>query len=105
MTEQNKKTPPTKSEIIAYTAEYADISKKQVDLVLTALENLMEDSLNKNGLFTLPKLLQIKVVEKPATEEREGINPFTREMTIFKAKPARKVIKVSALKRLKNMAL
>ena len=48
-------------------------------------------------------LFKVKVVKKPATKAREGINPFTGEPTIFKAKPARKVVKVLALKGLKDM--
>ena len=47
--------------------------------------------------------MKIKVVRKPATEEREGINPFTKEKTIFKAMPARNVVKISPLKGLKDM--
>ena len=55
------------------------------------------------GMFTVPGLFKVKVVKKPATKAREGINPFTGEPTIFKAKPARKVVKVLALKGLKDM--
>ena len=54
-------------------------------------------------MFTLPGLLRMKVVKKPATKEREGINPFTKEKMIFKAKPASKKVRVLALKNLKSM--
>jgi nucleoid DNA-binding protein len=47
--------------------------------------------------------MKIKVVRKPATKSRKGINPFTGEAMIFKAKPARNVVKVLALKALKDM--
>ena len=47
--------------------------------------------------------MKIKVVRKPATKSRKGTNPFTGEAMIFKAKPARKVVKVLALKGLKEM--
>jgi hypothetical protein len=57
-----------------------------------------------NGVFALPGLLKIMVITKPATPKRKGINPFTKQEQIFKSKPARKVIKVRALKALKDMA-
>jgi nucleoid DNA-binding protein len=55
------------------------------------------------GVFTVPGLMKVKVVKKPATKARKGINPFTGEATTFKAKPARKVVKVQPLKGLKDM--
>ena len=55
------------------------------------------------GLFTMPGLLKIKVVRKPATPARTGINPFTKQETTFKAKPARNVVKLQALKSLKAL--
>ena len=55
------------------------------------------------GVFTVPSLMKIKVVRKPATKARKGINPFTGEETVFKAKPARNVVKVLPLKALKEM--
>ena len=55
------------------------------------------------GIFTLPGLLKIKVINKPATKARKGINPFTGEPAVFKAKPARRVVKVLPLKALKEM--
>jgi nucleoid DNA-binding protein len=54
-------------------------------------------------VFTIPGLCKIVVQRKPATKERQGINPFTGEETTFKAKPARNVIKVRPLKNLKDM--
>jgi len=55
------------------------------------------------GLFTLPGLLKMKVVKKPATKAREGINPFTKEKMVFKAKPASKKVRVLPLKSLKAL--
>ena len=55
------------------------------------------------GVFTVPGLMKIKVVRKPATKARKGVNPFTKEEMMFKAKPARNVVKVLALKNLKTM--
>ena len=55
------------------------------------------------SVFNVVGLLKLKVVRKPATKERPGTNPFTGEATIFKAKPARNVVKALPLKALKDM--
>jgi nucleoid DNA-binding protein len=55
------------------------------------------------GQFTFPGLLKIEVRHKPATKAHKGVNPFTGEETMFKAKPARNVVKIRPLKRLKDM--
>lgn len=95
----------TKSEIYASLAEKNELSRKQVSGVFEALAGLIAGNLGKKGpgIFTVPGLLKLKVVRKPATKEREGINPFTGEKTIFKAKPARNVVKAVPLKNLKAM--
>ncbi len=100
------KEPLTKSAMFSELAERTELSKKQITLVFDELQNLINGHVKRNaaGIFTLPGLLKIKVVRKPATKSRKGINPFTGEPTIFKAKPARNVIKVQALKALKEMA-
>ncbi|MFV1984340.1 MAG: HU family DNA-binding protein [Thiohalomonadales bacterium] len=100
------KEPLTKSVMFSELAERTELSKKQITLVFDELQNLINGHVKRNaaGIFTLPGLLKIKVVRKPATKSRKGINPFTGEPTIFKAKPARNVIKVQALKALKEMA-
>ena len=71
-----------------------------------ALGNLMERHLKPHsaGQFSLPGLMKVEVKKKPATKARKGINPFTGEETVFKAKPARRVIKIRPLKKLKDMA-
>ena len=81
------------------------ICRKQVASIFENLAGLIGKSIGKKGpgLYVVPGLMKIKVVRKPATKEREGINPFTGEKTIFKAKPARNVVKVQALKGLKDM--
>jgi hypothetical protein len=61
--------------------------------LLEAIAELGHTELKKNGIFVLPGLVRMVVVKKPATKERKGVNPFTGEPTVFKAKPARKVIK------------
>jgi len=101
----NADKPFTKSETYAYLAHATGLSRKQVASIFENLAGLIGKSLGKKGpgLYVVPGLMKIKVVRKPATKEREGINPFTGEKTIFKAKPARNVVKVQALKGLKDM--
>jgi len=98
--------PPTKSEIIGRIAESTNLTKKQIGSVFEALAREIGKTVGRKGAgtFTLPGLVKITIVEKPATLARKGINPFTKQETIFKAKPARRVIKVRALKALKDMA-
>lgn len=99
------KKPPTKTEIYASIAESTGLSKKDVGAVFDALNDEIGKALSKKGpqTFTLPGLCKIVVQNKPATPAREGINPFTGEKTMFKAKPARNVVKVRPLKKLKDM--
>ena len=105
MAKAGGKKAMTKSEIYSSIAAKTGLTRKQVGSVFDGLTGLIAQSLGKKGpgLFTLPGLLKIKVVQKPATKEREGVNPFTGEKMIFKAKPARKVAKALALKNLKAM--
>ena len=93
---------PTKSEIVAQICKDTKLSRKDVGKVFDSLHGVIKKSLKSAGLFTMPGLLKMKVVKKPATKARKGINPFTGQETMFKAKPARKVVKVRALKGLKN---
>ena len=81
------------------------MSRKQVGAVFTSLEGVIAKEMKPrgSGLFNLVGLCKIKVVKKPATKARKGINPFTGEETVFKAKPARKAVKVLPLKGLKDM--
>ena len=99
------KKPMTKTEIIAALCEATSLAKDQVAGLLEELAKLIEANLKDTGpgTFTVPGLMKINVVRKPATPEREGVNPFTKEKTIFKAKPAKNVVKVVALKGLKDM--
>lgn len=92
---------PTKSEIVAQICKDSDLSRKQVAAVFESLNGIIKKSLRGPGLFTLPGLLKMKVVKKPATKAREGINPFTKEKMVFKAKPASKKVRVLPLKSLK----
>jgi nucleoid DNA-binding protein len=96
----------TKSEIFSSIAESTELSRKQVASVFNALSEQVAKNVGKKGpgLFVVPGLMKITVITKPATKARKGINPFTKEEVMFKAKPARKVIKVRPLKALKDMA-
>ncbi len=101
----SKAKPMSKTEILNAIAEGSDLTKKQVSSVFDELAGLIGKSLGKRGpgVFNLPGLLKILVQRKPATKERKGINPFTGEEAIFKAKPARNVVKIRPLKALKDM--
>lgn len=93
---------PTKSEILAQICKDTKLSRKDVGKVFDSLNGVIKRALRGGGLFTLPGLLKMKVVKKPATPERQGINPFTKQPTIFKAKPASKKVRILALKGLKG---
>ena len=96
----------TKSQVLAEVAESTGLSKKQVSAVLDELGAVIERHIKKRavGMFTLPGLLKIKTVKKPARKARKGVNPFTGEEMMFKAKPASTSVKITALKKLKEMA-
>ncbi len=99
------KKAPTKSEIFANISSATGLTRKQVGSVCEAMTAEIKKSVGKKGpgVFTLPGLLKITVIHKPATKARRGINPFTKLEQEFKAKPARNVVKVRPLKSLKDM--
>ena len=99
------KKPLTKSEILTSLSDSSGFTKKEVSGLFEDLATLIGKNLKRNGpgVFTVPGLMKVKVVRKPATKARKGINPFTKEETIFKAKPARNVVKIQPLKALKDM--
>jgi DNA-binding protein HU-beta len=82
-----------------------DFTKRNVKDVLEALAKIGHRELKKAGVFVAPGLAKFVVVKKPATKERKGINPFTKEPTIFKAKPARKVVKARPVKAVKDAVI
>lgn len=100
------KTALNKSQVLMAVAEHSGVSKKEVSAVFEELAGLMHRHLRKGGAgeFTVPGLLKCVVKRKPATKARKGISPFTGQEIMFKAKPARNVIKVRPLKKLKEMA-
>jgi len=97
--------PLSKSQLLGEIADETGLTKKEVSSVLDELSLVIHRHLKKRGAgqFTMPGLMKIKTIRKPATKARKGINPFTGEETVFKAKPARTVVKVQPLKGLKEM--
>lgn len=103
MTETKK--PLTKSEVMSTLADRTGLTKQQVngffdELLKLIGENLAEDG---PGVLNISGLMKFKVTRKPATEERPGHHPITKEPIMIAAKPARNVVKVTALKRLKEV--
>ena len=97
--------PRTKGDIYNTIAGQTELSRKQVVSVFDALSGVLAADLGRRGpgICNIPGLAKVVVQRKPATKARKGINPFTGEETVFKAKPARNVVKVRALKNLKSM--
>ena len=94
-----------KTEVLTALAEATGLTKQQVGGVFDELAKLIGQNLGHQGpgTFAVPGLMQIKVVRKPAVPEHKGINPFTKAEMVFKAKPAKNVVKVTALKGLKDL--
>ncbi len=97
--------PYTKTQTLSEIATNTGLTKKDVSNVVDELSSIIERHIKKRacGKFTMPGLFKIQTTRKPATKARKGINPFTKEETIFKAKPARTVIKIRPLKKMKDM--
>lgn len=101
---RSSKKPTTKSELFTQIATKTQLKRKEVSAVFDELSTLIKRDLKSGpGVFNLAGLLKIKVIHKPAQKARKGINPFTKEEMVFKAKPARNVVKVQPLKSLKSM--
>lgn len=101
------KTRFNKTQILDQIAASTELSRKQVSSVIDSLTDVIEAHVKKNavGEFVLPGLLKISTVRKPAVKAHKGINPFTKEEVMFKAKPASTAVKVRPLKKLKDMVL
>jgi nucleoid DNA-binding protein len=98
----------SKSELIQKIAEQhsnKNMARKDVKAVIESLAAIGYKELNKSGAFLVPGFAKFVVIKKPATKERSGINPFTKEPTIFKAKPARKIVKARPVKAAKDAVL
>ena len=94
----------TKSEFVGAIAKKSGLEKKQVTSALTALNEVIYRELSRGGAgeVVLPGLIKLVTVKKPAVPAREGINPFTGQPAVFKAKPASKVVKARPVKQLKD---
>ena len=98
----------TKSQLYAHISEDTGLARKEVAKVFESLGDVIEGHIKSRGAgqFKIPGLMKIKINKKPATKARKNVpNPFRPgELMDVKAKPARKVVKVLALKALKDMA-
>merc|ERR1711879_478323 len=92
----------TASGAFAAVAESAELKPKQVKTIITSYIELAATELKKNGAFKLGGVLNMKLKKKPARPARKGINPFTKEPCVFKAKPASKTVKCFPMKKLKE---
>jgi DNA-binding protein HU-beta len=93
----------TKSALIERIAsEHEGLSKRDVKGVMETLAAVGYKELKKTGAFLVPGFAKFVVIKKPATKARKGINPFTKEPTVFKARPARKIIKARPVKAAKD---
>lgn len=99
------KAKMTKTAILNDIAESTNLSRAQVASVMDELESVIERHIRKRsvGEFTLPGLLKIKAAKRPATKKRMGRNPATGEEIVIAAKPATTRVRISALKKLKDM--
>jgi nucleoid DNA-binding protein len=94
----------SKSALIQAIAEAVgeELSRKQVKTVLESLVDVGHKELKKNGVFTLPGFAKFRVVKRPATKARQGINPFTKQPMTFPAKPASKSVRARPIKAIKD---
>jgi len=97
--------PRSKGEVFRVIAQHVGVHRRDVAAVFHTMASMIRADLAKagSGVFNVPGLMRITVKRKPATKERQGINPFTKQPMVFKAKPARNVVRVRPLKALKAM--
>ena len=95
-------TQLSKSQLIERIATGTTLSKRDVKNVMDTLVDVGHKELKKNGLFLVPGFAKFVVVKKPATKARKGVNPFTKEEMMFKAKPARKIVRARPVKAAKD---
>ena len=95
-------TQMTKSQLIEKIAENTELGKKDVKSVIENMATVGHKELKKAGVFLVPGFAKFVVIKKAATKARKGINPFTKEPTVFKAKPARKIVRARPVKAAKD---
>jgi nucleoid DNA-binding protein len=94
----------TKAQVLTEIAEYSELDKKSIGRVFDGLTELIKKELRKpNGEFVIPGLLKLRAIKKPATKDRPGVNPFTKQPIVIKGKPAQKKVRATALKALKDL--
>ena len=92
----------TKTQLIDSIAEGTQLAKGDVKSVIDYMTTVGYKELNESGEFVIPGFVKMSVVNKPATEARTGLNPFTKEPMEFAAKPASKSVRASPLKAAKD---
>merc|ERR1711941_118669 len=92
----------TASGAYSSVAESAGLKPKDVKAAVEGLLSVAADQLKKNGSFKFGGVLNLKLKKKPATPARKGVNPFTKEPCVFKAKPASKTVRCLPMKKLKE---
>jgi DNA-binding protein HU-beta len=95
-------TQLSKSQLIERISTATEMSKRDVKNVMDTLVDVGHKELKKNGLFLVPGFAKFVVVKKPATKARKGVNPFTGQEMMFKAKPARKIVRARPVKAAKD---
>ena len=105
MTKSASAKARTKSQVMGVIADETGLTKREVSSVFEAMSGIIKKDLGRRGpgVFTVPGLMKIRLKRKPATKARRGVNPFTGEEMQFKAKSARNVVRITALKALKDM--
>jgi len=91
----------SKSQLIQKIVDQHEMARKDVKAVIETLASIGYKELSRSGVFVLPGFAKFVVIKKPATKERTGINPFTKEPMTFKAKPARKIVRARPVKAIK----
>ena len=93
----------TKSQLVEKISEaHSELSKRDIKGVIETLATVGYKELKNAGIFVVPGFAKFVVVKKPATKAREGTNPFTGEKMMFKAKPARKIVRARPVKAVKD---
>ena len=92
----------TKSQLVDKIAQLHELAKKDVRAMMEALADVGHKELKKNGVFVVPGFAKFVVIKKAATKARMGKNPFTGQEMMFKAKPARKIVRARPVKAAKD---
>ena len=94
----------TKAQVIAEISEFSELDKKSVSRVFDGLTELIKKQLGSRGPgeFVIPGLLKLKAVKRPATKDRPGINPFTKQPITISAKPPSKSVRARPIKAIKE---